>query len=83
MGMPGHWELLLLLIIVLIIFGPKKLPALAQAIGKSVRELKNGMQGLNNEMKDAMDEKPEPPENKASETPEESEARPANHSTQN
>jgi sec-independent protein translocase protein TatA len=42
-GMP---EMVILLAIVLIIFGPKKLPSLGRAIGKSIREFKGGMKDL-------------------------------------
>jgi sec-independent protein translocase protein TatA len=39
----GLTEILLILLIVLILFGARKLPDLARAIGKSMKELKNGM----------------------------------------
>ena len=39
-GMP---EVIVILIIILILFGPKKLPQLARSIGKSVREYRKGM----------------------------------------
>jgi sec-independent protein translocase protein TatA len=39
-------QLMIVLVIVLIIFGPTKLPQLARAIGRSVRELKSGMSDL-------------------------------------
>ena len=39
----GMGEVLVILIIVLILFGPKKLPELARAIGKSVREYREGL----------------------------------------
>ena len=38
--MPGPTELIIILAIVLIIFGPKKLPEMGKAIGQSIRELK-------------------------------------------
>jgi sec-independent protein translocase protein TatA len=50
----GPTELVVFLIIVLIIFGPKNLPRLARALGQSMRELKEGMHGISNEMKDGM-----------------------------
>lgn len=40
--MIGTGEILLILIIVLVLFGPKKLPELARAVGKSVKEYKEG-----------------------------------------
>ena len=43
--MIGTSEILLILIIILILFGPTKLPELAKAIGKSVREYKKGLSG--------------------------------------
>ena len=52
----GSKELIILLVIVLLIFGPKNLPRLAQSIGRSLRELKNGLSGLNDEMKGTMKE---------------------------
>ncbi len=36
----GHWELLIILIIVLIIFGAGKLPEIGAGIGKGIRNFK-------------------------------------------
>lgn len=40
------FELLLLLAIALLVFGPKKLPEMAAAIGKSIQSFKKGLSGL-------------------------------------
>lgn len=40
-GSIGPWELILILAIALIIFGPGKLPQAGQALGKAVREFKH------------------------------------------
>ena len=40
MGMP---ELIIILCVILLIFGPKNLPKLGSAIGKSVKSLREGM----------------------------------------
>ena len=37
----GGWEIVIILVIVLIIFGPTKLPEMGQAMGKAIREFKN------------------------------------------
>ena len=52
----GERELIILFVIVLIIFGPTKLPQLARAIGKSMRELKEGLKDTSNEVKNASSE---------------------------
>lgn len=54
------WDMIIVLVIVLLLFGPKNLPKLAQSIGKSVRELKNGLHGLTDDLKDTMTTPPEP-----------------------
>jgi len=41
----GTTEIIIILVIVLIIFGPKKLPELARAIGNSINEYKKGLGG--------------------------------------
>lgn len=45
MFMPGGWEWIVILIIVLILFGPSQLPKLAKMIGESVRALKKASSG--------------------------------------
>jgi sec-independent protein translocase protein TatA len=46
MPIPGPWELILLLVIVLIIFGPGKLPDIGQAVGKGIREFRKASSDL-------------------------------------
>lgn len=41
--MIGMTEILIILVIILILFGPKKLPQLAKAIGESVKAYREGM----------------------------------------
>jgi len=38
----GPWQILLVLIIILVLFGGKKLPELAHSLGKSLGEFKKG-----------------------------------------
>jgi sec-independent protein translocase protein TatA len=41
----GMTEILIILVIILILFGPKKLPELARSIGNSIREYRKGLSG--------------------------------------
>ena len=38
--MPGHWELLVLGLVVLLLFGSKQLPTIARNLGRGVREVR-------------------------------------------
>ncbi len=42
----GFQELILIFIVALLVFGPKKLPELSRALGKGIRELKMAMRGI-------------------------------------
>ena len=58
-GMTGHWEILIILLIILIIFGPKNLPKLGSAMGGFVKNLREGKEGRGlEEDDDEFDEKP-------------------------
>ena len=73
-GIPslGGVELLILLAIVLLFFGAKRLPQLARAVGGGVRELREGLAGTDNEdevqLRNKEEEKPSPNRATASET---------------
>ncbi len=45
MSSPGATELLIVLVIVLLIFGPKRLPALGRQLGAGIREFKSSITG--------------------------------------
>ena len=40
---PGPWELVLILAVVLLIFGSRKLPQLARSMGSSITQFKKGL----------------------------------------
>ncbi len=46
MPVPGPMELILLLVIILIIFGPGKLPDIGNAVGKGIREFRRASSDL-------------------------------------
>ena len=67
----GPLEIVIVLVIVLIIFGPKRLPDLGRSLGRGMREFKDSVTG-----KDKDDDRPEiaraegdPPHSEAGETP--------------
>jgi len=43
-GMPGGQEMLIILFIILLLFGAKKLPELSRSLGKSLGEFKKGQE---------------------------------------
>ncbi len=49
-------KVLLILFFVLIIFGPKKIPDIAQSIGKGIREFKKAMSDVSAEIKKPVNE---------------------------
>ena len=51
----GVFEIAIILIVILIIFGPKNLPKLGTAIGKAVKNLRDGLGG-NKKAKEAEEE---------------------------
>lgn len=58
----GGPELLMVLFIILLLFGANKLPELAKGLGRATREFKKATSGVEEEIRHAMDEKPEPSE---------------------
>ena len=52
-GQIGYPEIMLILAVLLLLFGAKKLPELAKSIGKSARALKDGLkEGMQDEDED-------------------------------
>ena len=45
----GHWELLIILLIALIIFGAGKLPEIGSGIGNAIRNFKKGVSEIEKE----------------------------------
>ncbi len=45
LGILGIWQILLIVAIVLLLFGGKKIPELMKGLGKGIRSFKEGMSG--------------------------------------
>ncbi len=41
----GIWEMLILLLVLLLVFGPKRLPEMGRQLGKGMREFKDSVSG--------------------------------------
>lgn len=58
LGSIADWAVIFIL--VLLIFGPEKLPQIAQTIGKTVREIKKAISGITEDLKDNLTKTEEP-----------------------
>ena len=54
-AMPGGWEMVVIAIVILLLFGAKKLPELARGLGQGIREFKGAVDGVKDEMNEAKD----------------------------
>lgn len=63
-GMLGGWEIILILAVVLILFGSKKLPELAKGLGQGIREFKKATREVTDEIQSAADDAPVQPQRK-------------------
>jgi sec-independent protein translocase protein TatA len=66
MWTPGIWELVVILVIVLVIFGPGKLSSVGKSLGGAISEFKESVKGKDEKEK----EKEAEPIQKSSEEPE-------------
>jgi len=58
-GPLGGWEIIIIFFIILIIFGPSKLPQMGQALGKAIREFKKAGKELKSEVDDLAEDEDE------------------------
>ena len=48
----GMWEIVLIVLVILLLFGGKKIPELMKGLGKGVKSFKQGMSEVEKEIKD-------------------------------
>ena len=51
-GSLGWGEILIIAFVILLLFGGRKIPELMKGIGKGVKSIKDGVKGVENEIKD-------------------------------
>jgi len=57
-GMQGHMEIILIIFVILLLFGAKKLPELSRSLGKSLNEFKKGQkEGTEPDKEDEVEKK--------------------------
>ena len=52
-AMPGGWEIVIIALLILLMFGAKKLPELARGLGQGIREFKGAVDCVKNEIEEA------------------------------
>ncbi len=50
--MPGHWEIILIVLVILLLFGGKKLPELARGLAKGLRLFKDEIKGVKTDIEE-------------------------------
>ena len=58
MGNLGAWEIALIVLAILLVFGPKRLPGIGRSLGKGMREFKDSVGDTAKELKDATADTP-------------------------
>lgn len=47
---PSHWELLIIFVVVLLLFGAKRIPEMARGLGKGIREFRTAVKDVQSEV---------------------------------
>lgn len=56
LGMIGGWQIAVILIVVLLLFGGKKIPELMKGVGRGIKEFKDGVNPKDEDEKKKKDE---------------------------
>ena len=54
----GTWELIIILLVVFLVFGSKRLPEVASGLGRGIRAFKREVQGISEEIRRPVDSAP-------------------------
>jgi sec-independent protein translocase protein TatA len=64
LGNVGGMELILVLSVILIFFGAKRIPELARGLGKGIREFKDASSGVRREIEDGINTQADEPKDR-------------------
>lgn len=65
MGNLGATEIIIIVLVVLLFFGARKIPELMQGLGKGIREFKKATRDIEDDIRDEVKKVNEPPEKKS------------------
>ena len=51
-GLAGHWEIIIILLAILLLFGGKKLPELARGLARGLRSFKDELKGVKTDIEE-------------------------------
>lgn len=60
MGFIRGWEWIIILIVVLLIWGPSKLPQLARSVGTAITEFKKGVKSVKDDINEVVSDTDKP-----------------------
>jgi len=61
LGSIGPWEITIVVLVILILFGGKRLPELARGLGKGIREFRSAVSDTSDQLKSSLKDDPPPP----------------------
>ncbi|MBN2346617.1 MAG: twin-arginine translocase TatA/TatE family subunit [Candidatus Aminicenantes bacterium] len=56
-GSLGIWEILLIVVVIALLFGGRKLPELGKGLGQGIKNFKNAIKGVEKDKEEAKDDK--------------------------
>ena len=56
LGLPGGMEWVIILVVVLLLFGPSRLPQLGKSIGKTMKAIRDGVDGKGDDGDDDLED---------------------------
>lgn len=58
----GPWELIAVFVVILLVFGPKRLPEMGKSLGQAMREFRSAGREIQRDLTEVLKEENEPPQ---------------------